>query len=171
MKPDIIKIVGRENILINKNLLNIDVAQLWIGERSEGPTDNDDKRVLKERVASQAEKEKPGWKIAGIEAVEIRESVEHPGWFEIDTSLWIPGIYRFMFHSKAGVEAPNGSPLNPDVRDMQYSWPKIDEDLVKNLSDEQKKFLYKEPNGTGFCFRIEIIEGREIKPAGNLLNL
>lgn len=161
-----IKIQDKDLFLLNTELLGLKEAQLWIGPNPDGPIDNNDERVLKERAQEELEKNKPDHKISGIEAVDLIESEKFPNWFEINTSNWQPGIYRFNIHSKAYIQAPNGTKLRP-IRDGQYSWPSSsDEDLV-NLPDEQKQFLYLEKNKAGFCIRIEITEDREIKPAGD----
>lgn len=163
---EFIKIKDKDLFLLSKELLGIAEAQLWIGVSPDGPADNDDARVLAERAREELEKTKPGHRISGIEAVDLVESTQYPGWFEVNTSGWVEGIYRFNIHSKANVQAPNGTPLRP-VRDGQYSWPNFsDEDLV-NLPNEQKQFLYLERNKAGFCMRIEITAEREIKPAGD----
>ena len=67
-------------------------------------------------------KNKPGHRISGIEAVNLAESKNFPGWFEVDTSHWQAGIYRFNIHSKPYIQAPKGTELRP-IRDGQYSWP------------------------------------------------
>lgn len=159
---EFIKIENKDLFFFNAELLGIKEAQLWIG-RPDGPLDNEDKKVLERR-----EEDKKLNPILGIEAVNLRESNRFPGWFEVDTSAWPEGIYRLMIHSKAGVQAPNGTKLNPQTRDLQYSWPKIDEDMARNLNPEQRSFIYQEPNKAGFCFRIEITKNRDIEPAGNV---
>lgn len=162
----IIKIQDKNLFLLNEELLGLDKAQLWIGTSPDGPKDNDDQRVLKERAQAEAKKNTPEHRISGIEAVSLTESKNFPGWFEVDTSAWHPGIYRFNIHSRPNVKASNGTELRP-FRDGQYSWPNLSDEFLINLPDEQKQFLYLEKNKAGFCFRIEIREAREIKPAGN----
>lgn len=156
----------RNLFLLNKELLGISEAQLWIGPNPDGPTDNDDARVLAERARGELEKTKPGQRISGIEAVNLVESEEYPGWFAVDTSGWVEGKYRFNIHSKANVQAPNGTPLRP-VRDGQYCWPNFSDEDLLGLPNEQKEFLYLERNKAGFCMRIEIAADREIKAAGD----
>lgn len=166
MKEDFIKIHSADLFLLNKNLLGTSEAQLWIGERAEGPADDDDERVLRERKENEAKKGTPEYKISGIEAVNLRESEKFPGWYEINTANWKAGIYRLMVHGKANEKTPYGSPISPS-RDLQYSWPVFPDEYLKSLSPELKKFLYLERNKRGFCIRIEITESREIKPAGD----
>jgi len=158
---DFIKIENRDLFLLNTELLGLKEAQLWIG-RPDGPKDDDDEKVTARRMED--EDINP---ILGIEAVDLIESEKYPGWFEVNTSKWPTGIYRLMLHSKAGVQAPNGTKLNPQARDLQYSWPIFPDEYLKNLSEDLKKFLYQEPNKRGFCIRIEITPEREIKAAGD----
>jgi hypothetical protein len=161
-----IKIQDKNLFLLNKELLGLDEAQLWIGPNPDGPTDNNDQRVLKERAKEEENKNKPGHRISGIEAVNLAESKNFPGWFEVNTNDWQTGIYRFNIHGKPYVQAPKGTELRP-IRDGQYSWPNFSDKFLLNLPDEQKQFLYLEKNQAGFCIRIEITEGREIRPAGD----
>jgi len=163
---NIIKIQDRNLFLLNKDLLGLSEAQLWIGPNPDGPTDNNDERVLQERAREERDKNKPGHRISGIEAVNLVESKNFPGWFEVDTTDWQAGIYRFNIHSKPYIKAPKGTKLKP-IRDGQYSWPNFSDKFLLNLPDEQKQFLYLEKNNAGFCLRIEITKDREIKPAGN----
>jgi len=163
---DFIKIQDKNLFLLNIELLGLEEAQLWIGPSPDGPTDNNDERVLRERVEEENKKSEPDHRISGIEAVDLLESEGFPGWFEVDTSTWQPGVYRFNIHSKANVQAPNGTPLRP-IRDGQYSWPCFSDENLINLSDEQRGFLYLERNQAGFCMRIEKNEDGEIKPAGD----
>ncbi|MDX9913905.1 MAG: hypothetical protein RBS77_04980 [Candidatus Moranbacteria bacterium] len=158
-----IKIKDKNLFLLNVEILGVNEAQLWIGTNPDGPLDNDDQRVLAER---QKVKDNPEQRISGIEAVDLKESQLSPDWFEVDTSGWISGIYRFNIHGKAGIETPNGTPLR-EIRDGEYSWPNFSDDFLLGLSDEQKQFLYLERNKAGFCMRIEILEDGEIKPAGD----
>ncbi len=164
-----IKIQDKNLFLLNKELLGLGEAQLWIGPNPDGPIDNNDQRVLQERVKEESEKNKPGHRISGIEAVNLTESKNFPGWFEVDTSDWQSGIYRFNIHSRPYIQAPNGTELRP-IRDGQYSWPNFSDEFLLNLPDEQKQFLYLEKNKAGFCMRIEILESQEIKSAGDGLN-
>lgn len=161
-----IKIQDKNLFLLNLELLGLPEAQLWIGPSPDGPTDNNDQRVLKERVEEEQNKDKTGHRISGIEAVDLEESKNFPGWFEINTSKWQTGIYRFNIHSKPYIQAPRGTELRP-IRDGQYSWPNFSDEDLLNLSDEQKQFLYLEKNKAGFCMRIEITAEGEIKPAGD----
>ena len=161
-----IKIQDKDLCLLNTELLGLKEAQLWIGPNPDGPIDNNDKRVLKERAQEEKEKDKPNHRISGIEAVDLIESEKFPNWFEINTSNWQSGIYRFNIHSKPYIQAPNGTKLRP-IRDGQYSWPSSSDEDLMNLPDEQKQFLYLEKNKAGFCMRIEITKDREIKPAGD----
>lgn len=158
-----IKIQDKNLFLLNVEILGLSEAQLWIGPNPDGPLDNDDKRVLAER---QKVKDNLEQRISGIEAVDLEESQNFPGWFEVDTKNWISGIYRFNIHGKAGVAAPNGTSLR-EIRDGEYSWSNFSDDFLLDLSDEQKQFLYLERNKAGFCMRIEISEDGEIRPAGD----
>lgn len=164
---EFIRIQNKNLFLLNTELLGLKEAQLWIGERADGPADDNDERVLRERAENEAKKGMPEYKISGIEVMDLMESEKYPGWFEVDTSNWPAGIYRLMVHSKAGVQAPNGTKLNPQARDLQYSWPIFPDEYLANLPEDLKKFLYLEPNKRGFCIRIEITPEREIKPTGN----
>lgn len=166
---DFIKIQDKNLFLLNKDLLGIDEAQLWIGPNPDGPLDNDDERVLRERKEVEENKYKENQRISGIEAVNLSESKNFPGWFEVSTTNWIQGIYRFNIHSKPGIQASFGTPLR-DIRDGQYSWPNFSDDFLLNLSDKQKQFLYLERNKAGFCMRIEIGADGEIKSAGDGIN-
>lgn len=114
---EFIKIQDKNLFLLNVEILGINEAQLWIGPNPDGPLDNDDQRVLSER---ERHRENPERRISGIEAVDLTVSEKFPGWFEVDTSSWISGVYRFNIHSKSGVEAPNGTPLRT-IRDGEYS--------------------------------------------------
>ncbi len=161
-----IKVQDKDLFLLNTELLGLDEAQLWIGPAPEGPTDNEDERVLRERTEAKKPEAGPREKISGIEAMDLKESKEFPGWFEVDTSDWPTGIYRFNIHSKPGVQAPKGTPLRP-IRDGQYSWPGFSDEDLMNLPENQKEFLYLEKNKAGFCMRVEVTEDREILPAGD----
>lgn len=158
---EFIKIENKDLFLLNTELLGLKEAQLWIG-RPEGPIDDDDEKVAVRRL-----EDKEINPVLGIEATDLVESEKYPSWFEVDTSNWPAGIYRLMLHSKAGIQAPNGTKLSPQSRDLQYSWPIFPDEYLKNLSEDLKKFLYLEPNKRGFCIRVEITLRREIKPAGN----
>jgi hypothetical protein len=157
---ELIRIQDKNPFLLNTELLGLKEAQLWIGH-SDGPADDDDERVRREREDDKAKNA-----IYGIEAANLKESEKYPDWFEVDTSHWSAGVYRFMLHSYAGIQAPKGTSLR-DMRDGQYSWPNIPDDILMNLSDSQKKFLYLEKNKRGFCFRIKIDDNRNIEPAGD----
>lgn len=161
-----VKIENKDLFLLNKDLLGLDEAQLWIGINPDGPTDNNDQRVLQERIKEEAKKNGSGYRISGIEAVNLVESKKYRGWFEVNTSNWQAGIYRFNIHSKSYIQSPHGTELRP-IRDGQYSWPYFSDEFLFNLLDEQKQFLYLEKNKAGFCIRIEITENRDIKPAGD----
>ncbi len=163
---EFIKVQGKNLFLLSVELLGLKEAQLWIGPSAEGPTDNNDERVLKERAKEEKNKGEQGHRISGIEAVDLLEGKNFPGWFEVDTSNWEPGIYRFNIHSKAYIQSPVGTPLRP-IRDGQYSWPGFSDEDLMNLPDEQRSFLYLERNKAGFCMRIEKKESGEIKPAGD----
>ena len=162
---EFIKVIGKDLFLLSTELLGLPEAQLWIGPLPDGPLDNNDERVLEERIR-ELESQGPGQRISGIEAVNLTESEKYSGWFEVDTSNWVQGIYRFNIHSKAYIQAPKGTPLRP-IRDGQYSWTALSDDELMNFSDEQKRFWYLEKNKAGFCMRIEITADREIKPAGD----
>ena len=69
-----IKIQDKNLFLLNKELLGLNEAQLWIGPSPDGPTDNNDQRVLQERAKEEEHKNKPGHRISGIEAVDLTES-------------------------------------------------------------------------------------------------
>ncbi|MFA4817538.1 MAG: hypothetical protein WC608_02295 [Parcubacteria group bacterium] len=155
-----IKVQDKNLFLLNAEPLGLPEAQLWIG-KADGPADDEDQRVAKERVESTEKGE-----IYGIEAVDLKASENFSGWFEIDTSAWPVGIYRFNIHGRAGVSAPNGTVLQ-NSRDLQYSWPKFSDEDLLNLPEDQKEFLYLEKNKRGFCMRIEKKEDGELKPAGD----
>lgn len=159
-----IKVQNKDLFFLSVELLGLREAQLWIGPSPDGPVDNDDERVLKQRTEEKAKENEPGHRISGIEAVNLAESGKFPGWFEVDTSSWQAGVYRFNIHGKPNIQAPNGTPLRP-IRDGQYSWPSFSDEYLMNLPEDQKQFLYLERNQAGFCIRIEITENREIKPA------
>lgn len=161
-----IKVENKNAFLLSMDLLGLPEAQLWIGVNPDGPADNDDRRVLQERTQEEMEKYKPGHRPSGIEAMNLSESKDFPGWFEVDTSNWPAGIYRFNIHSHPDVQSPNGTKLRP-IRDGQYSWPGFSDEYLLNLDPEQKQFLYLEKNKAGFCMRVEITADREIKAAGN----
>lgn len=161
---EFIKIEG-SSFLLNTDMLGLNEAQLWIGGAPDGPKDNEDERVLNERVKAKTENN-PGSRISGIEALNLRESKRHLGWFEIEVISWKPGVYRLMIHSRAYVPAPKGTPIRSG-RDLQYSWPVFSDDYLRNMPYKLQKFLYLEPNGTGFCIRIEVTESHQIRPAGN----
>lgn len=158
---EFIRIEKRNLFLLNKELLGLKNAQLWIG-RPAGPLDDENEKVLARR--EEDEKINP---ILGIEAVDLQESDRFPGWFEVDTSAWPAGSYRLMIHSWAGIQAPKGTKLNPQLRDLQYSWPVFEKEYLANLPTELKKFLYQEPNKRGFCIKIAISLEREISAAGD----
>jgi hypothetical protein len=160
-----IKIIGKDIFLINKEILGLDEAQLWIG-KADGPADNDDERVARERAEEEKHKGEPNRRPFGIEAQNIRESEKNPGWHEVNVSAWPIGIYRFNVHGKANVEALNGTSFRP-IRDGQYSWPNYSDEELIALDDSQKDFFYLERNNAGFCFRLEITADREIKPVGD----
>ncbi len=162
-----IKVQDKNLFLLHLDLLGLREAQLWIGSQPVGPTDNNDPRVLQERTQEESKKVKPENRISGIEAVHLVESDIYPGWFEIDTSSWQSGIYRFNIHSKPYVQAPHGTELQP-IRDGQYLWPSFSDEYLYDLPNEQKQFLYLERNKAGFCMRIEIDEDRNIQPAGDV---
>jgi len=157
---EFIKIQNKNLFLLNIKLLGLNEAQLWVGH-PDGPADDEDERVRRERDEDKAKNA-----VYGIESADLKESEKHAGWFEVDTSSWPAGIYRFMIHSYAGIKSPNGTPLR-NIRDGQYSWPDISDENLLDLTEEQKKFLYLEKNKRGFCFRIKIDENRNIEPAGN----
>lgn len=140
-------------------LLGTPTAQVWIGHAPDGPPDNDDERVARERAA-------PHHRIAGIEAMDIAKSTRYPGWYEIPMHDWKPGTYRWNIHSHAHVQAPNGSALR-DVRDGEYSWPEMNDEFLMSLPVEQQQFLYLDPNGAGFGIRTSIDENGTVTPAGN----
>lgn len=168
MQP-FIKIQDKNLFLLSTDLLGLNEAQLWIGPNPDGPLDNDDARVAHEREQAERDKNLPGQRISGIEAVDLKESAEYPGYFAVDTSSWQPGIYRFNVHSKANVQAPNGTPLRP-IRDGQYSWPNLSDENLLNLLDDQKSFLYLEKNKAGFCIRIEKLSDGTLLHAGDGLD-
>jgi hypothetical protein len=163
---EIVRIIGKNLFLLNKNLLGLQEAQLWVGPNAEGPKDNNDQRVENEREEAEKRKGEPGWRISGIEAVDLIESEEYPGWFEVNTESWLTDTYRFNIHSKANIQAPNGTPIRP-IRDGQYSWPSYsDEDLI-SLPNDQKQFLYLERNNAGFCIRVKKDKDGNLESAGD----
>ncbi len=159
-----LKIQDKDLFLLNKDLLCLPEAELWIGA-ADGPVDNDDARVMRERWEHEKIKDTPGVRPFGISAVAVSESSEFPGWFEVNTAQWPVGIYRFNLHSKSNVQSPVAPPLNPNVRDQEYSWAQYGN--LTQYRSEQQQFFYRERNGQGFCLRIEITADREIKPAGD----
>jgi len=163
---EFIKIIGKDLFLLNIDMLGLNKAQLWIGSSPDGPTDNNDERVLNERAKEEQKKDLPGHRISGIEAVNLVVSEKYPGWFEVNTSVWQEGVYRFNIHGKSNNEAPKGTPLRP-IRDGQYSWPNFNDEYLLDLPNRLKQFLYLEKNNAGFCMRIEITSERIIKPAGD----
>lgn len=162
----IIRVIKKDLFLLNKKLLGLKQAQLWIGNRAIGPKDNNGERVLKERLKESAKQGQKNWRISGVEAVDLNESKKYPGWFEVDIKKWLPDKYRFNIHSRAYIQAPKGTPIIP-IRDGQYSWGTIKDGELKILPADQKDFIYLDNNNAGYCFRIEITKSREIKPAGN----
>lgn len=166
---DIIQTEGKK-IFLNKELLGVDKAQLWIGFAPEGPADNDDERVARERVEYEEERKRaeaagepirPG----GIEAFDVEESKERSGWYEVEISTWPAGKYRFNIHGLENQITPHGTQLR-GVRDGEYSWAGFPEDLT-TIPEDQKEYLYLEKNNAGFCMRIEVTEDHQIKPAGD----
>ena len=148
----------RPNILLfNTELLGTQRAQLWVGA-ADGPTDNDDARVSQERAVQKAP--------FGIEALELARNPDFPGYFMADVSGWPAGVYRLAPHGLAGEAAPCGTPLR-GVRDGQYSWPNVPRTTLKNLPPEQQRYLYRERNNAGWCWRIEITPERRIVAAGD----
>ncbi len=163
---EFIKIQDKDLFLLHTDLLGVPEAQLWIGTTPDSPTDNDDERVLRDRARAELEKMQAGWRISGIEAVNLSQSTRFPNWFEVNTKNWAPGVYRFNIHSRPYIKAPHGTELRP-IRDGQYSWPYFSDEYLRNLSDAQKQFLHLGSNKAGFCMRIEITNDRDIKPMGN----
>lgn len=155
-----IKIQDKNLFLLSTELLGLLEAQLWIG-RPDGPADDEDEKVFARR-----NEDRKINAILGIEAVDLKASEKYTGWFEVDTSVWPAGIYRFNIHSRVNVQAPNGTELQ-DLRDLQYSWPKFSDEDLLNLPEDQKEFLYLERNKRGFCMRIKKTENGELKPAGD----
>lgn len=163
---DFIKIIGPDCFLVRADLLGTEKAWLWIGNDPEGPTDDDSERVRREReeisrhpVIGADGKQRP----AGIEAMEVSRNKEYPDWYEINTSNWSAGVYRCNLHGVANEATPSGTLLNPDVRDLEYSWLTVPNPEI--LSLDQRKFVYQERNGRGFCIRINITAQRDITPA------
>lgn len=155
-----IKIQDKNLFLLSIEILGLSEAQLWIG-KADGPADDEDQKVAQRR-----EEDKRANSILGIEAMDLKASEKFPGWFEVETSAWPAGIYRFNIHSRANVHAPNGTELQ-NSRDLEYSWPKFSDEDILNLPEDQKEFLYLEKNKRGFCMRIEKMEDGELKPAGD----
>jgi len=160
-----LKIIGKNIFLINKETLGLDEAQLWIG-KADGPADNDDERVARERAEEEKLKGEPNRRPFGIEAADIKENSEYSGWYKVNVSSWPAGIYRLNPHGRANIAAPNGTPLR-NIRDGQYSWPNYSDKELAVMDDSQKDFFYLEKNNAGFCFRLEITADRVIKPAGD----
>lgn len=158
-----IKIVGTK-ILLAKKYLGLDEAQIWIGPDEEGPTDDDDEKVLLRRKKAE-ENYKLGRtkRPSGISIFSIKDD-DSDGYYELETSDWKSGLYRFNYHGKANEKSLHGSKLNLAKRDLEYSWAVFSDEII-NYS-EVKPFVYDEPNGRGFCFRVKI-EDNKIEPAGN----
>ncbi len=164
---ELIRIVGADMFLLRKDLLGTLTAQLWIGPSPDGPFDNDDQRVARERAMAEMQRGQVGWRISGIEAMTVHADTVHEGWYFVPTNLWVPDTYRFNIHGLKGVQTPSGGKLEPQVRDWEYSWPQIADELIVALPPEQQDFLYLEKNHAGFCFRITVTPDRCIKPAGD----
>jgi hypothetical protein len=162
---EFITIPDKNIFLLATELLGLSEGQLWIGH-ADGPLDNDDARVLKERKEYEQHKHGPGVRPFGIEAVDVTESLLYPGWFEVNTLHWPSGTYRLGLHGKANVQAPHGTPLRP-IRDGQYSWAEFNDEYLMSLPEEQQKFLYLEKNQAGFCIRIQILPDGTIQAAGD----
>ncbi len=164
---EFIKIIGPDHFLVNANLLGSKEAWLWIGGREDGPSDNDDERVKREREEEKLHPrvgEDGKTRPSGIEVVRIKRHADYPDWYEIDTSTWSAGKYRFNIHGDAHQETDHGTALTPEIRDKEYSWLNIGN--PKDYPEDQQAFIYQEHNGQGFCIRIEIGTDRLIKPAG-----
>lgn len=164
---EFIKVIGKDSFLINADLLGVEEAWLWIGGREEGPTDNDDERVMKEREEEKLHPrvgEDGKVRPSGIEAVRVKRHQEYPDWYEINTTTWSSGKYRFNLYGDANEKTPMGSSINREIRDKEYSWLGIGD--PESYSSDQKAFIYYEKNGQGFCIRIEILPDRSIMPAG-----
>ncbi len=157
--------IQQNKILLAKAYLGSDQAFVWIGPHEIGPSDDDDDRVVRDRQLAEE-----AWQIgqtkrpSGINAFVITDT-DGDGYYELDTTGWEPGCYRFMYHGKENAETPFGTDLDPEKRDLQYSWAKIP-DQVRDQS-ELKPFVYWEPNGRGFCFRVEVMQTGEVFPAGS----
>lgn len=156
---EVISIVDKNIFAISAKLLDLPEAQLWVGH-GEGPMDDDDERVKCER-----EEDLKAGKIYGIEAMDL---TDEDGWFLIDVTKWPEGKYRLMIHSHAGIQSDVGTKINEKSRDLEYSWPILSDELIEKLDNEQKQFIYRESNGRGYCFRIEILPDRSIVSAGNI---
>lgn len=152
-------------VLLSIAYLGVAKAEIWIGPHEEGPRDDNDARVVKDRVeAEQNYKEGKTQRPSGISVFSVTDS-DHDGYYELDTSAWPAGLYRLNYHGVANQRTPFGSPLDPEKRDLQYSWMQLPGELM--AQDEVLPFIYWEPNGRGFCFRIQITQDGRILPAGN----
>jgi len=68
-----IKIQDKDLFLIGTELLGVSEAQLWLS-RPDGPTNNDDDRVNKQRTEDRA-----AGLVYGIEAIDLTKSQNYPG--------------------------------------------------------------------------------------------
>jgi len=152
-------------VLLSIAYLGVPTAEIWIGPGEVGPSDDDDERVIKDRAeAEQNYKEGKTRRPSGISVFTITDS-DHDSYYELDTAAWPAGFYRFNYHGPADKKTPFGSKLDLEKRDLQYSWMQLPGELM--VRAEVLPFIYWEPNGRGFCFRIQITEGGDIVPAGN----
>lgn len=160
-------IIDQENnrILFAKKYLGLDDAELWIGPGEEGPSDDDDELVIKRREeAVKAWQEGRTNRPSGISVYNLQDN-DGDDYYELTINSWPAGYYRFNYHGPANTPTPSGTPLEKEKRDLQYSWAIIPDN--RTLQDPNiKPFIYWEPNGRGYCFRIHIDENGRISSAG-----
>lgn len=158
-----IKIAGTK-ILLAKEYLGLDEAKIWIGPDEEGSVDDNDEKVLARRKqAEDAYKSGKTKRPSGISVFTIKDT-DNDGYYELETDGWELGLYRLNYHGQVNEKSPNGTELNLDKRDLQYSWSVFPEVVINSI--EMKPFIYNEPNGRGFCLRVKVEKGK-IEPAGN----
>ena len=156
--------IQQNKILLAKAYLGSDQAFVWIGPHEIGPSDDDDARVVRDRQeAEEAWKAGKTKRPSGINAFVITDT-DGDGYYELDTTGWESGCYRFMYHGNENEQTPFGTELDLAKRDLQYSWAKISDEVRDSL--DVNPFVYWEPNGRGFCFRVEITQTGEVVAAG-----
>lgn len=160
-----IKIRGSK-VLLAKKYLEMDEAWVWIGSDEEGSVDDNDEKVLaKRKKAEEDYKSGKTKRPSGINVFKIIDA-DNDGYYELETKNWESGMYRLNYHGAENQKSPSGSKLDLTKRDLQYSWAVFPHEVID--LPEVKQFIYDEPNGRGFCFRVKIENGK-IAAAGNRL--